>query len=156
MWAVLSPIPIKREGDGSLFCFFFLRLSMISWGPFYVMESVCDFLKRHNLLIKFNLDLRSFGHTLSLFVSRSDFPIVKSYYFPISSRNKFNLVIVSATLKQKIFHIRSTNSAVFCALQWMSDKQPLPFYETQIIIPFLNLRSLANREILLLLNGPLV
>ena len=52
-----QPFSFKREGDGSLFCAstrrkFFLRLSMISWGPFYVTERFCDFLKRHNLLIK--------------------------------------------------------------------------------------------------------
>ena len=57
MWAVLSPFPSKREGDGSLFCAltrrkFFWRLSMISWGQFYVTEMFCDFLLRHNLLIK--------------------------------------------------------------------------------------------------------
>ena len=57
MWTVLSPFPSKREGDGSLFCAltrrnFFLRLSMISWGQFNVMERFCDFLKRNNLLIK--------------------------------------------------------------------------------------------------------
>ena len=57
MWAVLSPFPSKREGDGSLFCAltrrkFFLRLIMISWGQFYVTERFCDFLKRHNLLVK--------------------------------------------------------------------------------------------------------
>ena len=57
MWAVLSPFLSKREGDGSLFCDltrrkFFLRLSMISLGQFYVTERFCNFLKRHNLLIK--------------------------------------------------------------------------------------------------------
>ena len=57
VWAVLSPFPSKREGDGSLFCAltrskFLLRLSMILWGQFYVTERFCDFLKRHNLLIK--------------------------------------------------------------------------------------------------------
>ena len=57
MIAVLSPFPSKREGDGSLFCAltrckFFLKLSMISWGQFYVMKRFCDFFKRHNLLIK--------------------------------------------------------------------------------------------------------
>ena len=50
MWAVLSQFPSKREGDSSLFCgltrhTFFLRLSMISWGQFYVTERFCSFLK---------------------------------------------------------------------------------------------------------------
>ena len=57
MWAVLSPFSYKREGDSSLFCAltrrkFFLRLSIILWGQFYVTERFCNFLKRHNLLIK--------------------------------------------------------------------------------------------------------
>ena len=57
MWAVLSPFHSKREGYGFLFSAlkrrkFFLRLSMISWGQFYVTEEICEFLKRHNLLIK--------------------------------------------------------------------------------------------------------
>ena len=71
MWAVLSPFPSKREGDGSLFCAltrrkFFFRLSMISWGQFYVTERYCDFLKRLNLLIKILPWLTFF---LSLFIS---------------------------------------------------------------------------------------
>ena len=66
MWAVLSPIPTKREGDSSLLCSlttrkFFLRLSMISWGKFYVMERFCDFSKRHNLY------LPSYGQHFSFF-----------------------------------------------------------------------------------------
>ena len=49
-----QPDSNKREGDGSLFCSltrrkFFLRLSMISWGQFHVMERFCDFL---NITIK--------------------------------------------------------------------------------------------------------
>ena len=49
MWAVLCPIPTKREWDGSLFCSlkrhkFFLRLSMIS-GQFYAMGRFCNFFK---------------------------------------------------------------------------------------------------------------
>ena len=55
MWAVLSPFPSKR-GRFPLLRFdktqFFLKLSMISWGQFYVTERFCDFFKRHNLLIK--------------------------------------------------------------------------------------------------------
>ena len=51
MWAFLSPIPTKRKGTVPSFALW-LRLSMISWGQFYVMERFCDFLKRDNLLIK--------------------------------------------------------------------------------------------------------
>ena len=41
------------EGRGTVPSFkFFLRLCMMSWGHFYVTERFCDFLKRHNLLIK--------------------------------------------------------------------------------------------------------
>ena len=50
MWAVLSPFPSKREGDGFLFCA--LKRRKFSWGQFYVMERICEFLKRHNFLIK--------------------------------------------------------------------------------------------------------
>ena len=55
MWAVLIPFPSKR--NGSLFFVltrrkFFLRLSMTSWGQFYVMERFCDVLKGHKLSIK--------------------------------------------------------------------------------------------------------
>ena len=47
-----KPDSNKREGDVSLFCYwcrrkFFLRLSMISWGQFYVMEIFCNFLMSH-------------------------------------------------------------------------------------------------------------
>ena len=61
-------------------------------------------------------------------------------------------------LCQKIFYNRLTNSAVFCALHSKCLYHPFPFYEPQIISPFLTLRVeiLAYRRILILLNVPLV
>ena len=56
---------------------------------------------------------------------------------------------------QKIFYNRSTNSATFCALQWIS-LHPLPFFSTQIIHPFLNSRISANRIWILANRGILI
>ena len=58
MWAVLSPFPSKREGDGSLFCALtrhklFLRLSMISW---------CRFMLRRYFVIFYLIKYHLNGH----------------------------------------------------------------------------------------------
>ena len=50
------------------------------------------------------------------------------------------------TPHKKRFYNRETNSAAFCALQWMSLPPPSPFYATQIINPFLNSRILSNHD----------
>ena len=47
--------------------------------------------------------------------------------------------------KEKIFYIRSTNSASVCALQCMS-LPTLPFYATQIINPFLTSSISVNYD----------
>ena len=89
MWAVLIPFPSKRGVAGSLFCAlmrrkFSLRLSMISWGQFYVTERFCDLLIRHNLLIKLQPWLTflwtTFCPCLSIYLSIIHLHILLSIY----------------------------------------------------------------------------
>ena len=66
-----QPDSNKRKGEGSLFCSwcrrkFFLRLSMISWGQFYVMEIFCNFLNVTFFWSNYNLELRSYGQLFVL------------------------------------------------------------------------------------------
>ena len=50
-------------------------------------------------------------------------------------------------MNKNIFLYRSTKSAAFCAIQCLSFSfNPLSFYATKIIKPFLNSRISANRD----------
>ena len=46
--------------------------------------------------------------------------------------------MIQINIKQKMFHNRETNSAVFFCNTVSVFQTPLPFYATQIINPFLN------------------
>ena len=54
---------------------------------------------------------------------------------------------MTATFYEKIFYNRSTNSAAFCTIKWMSFNA---FYANQIIIPCLNSKTTIEGRNLLL------
>ena len=131
MWAVLSPFPSKREGDGSLFCALtkrkcFLRLSMISWGQFYVTERFCDFLLLHNLLIKLQPWLTFLWTTFCPFFLKNN-----SYYNLFFSYDKLLIFlyfrVCPSRIIKSVFIYKKYIWATFEELDWFKpiNNQPI-------------------------------
>ena len=90
---VSSSQPDSHQKRGGRFPFllfdetqFFLRLSMISWGQFYVMQRFCDFLNVTIFCSNYNLNLCSYGHFFVLVLYSSNTPLLNSC---IKKKNKF-------------------------------------------------------------------